>query len=458
MKPSPFQQAIFDHIAGDNGNLMVEAVAGSGKTTTIVKALDSTSGSANFVAFNKRIAEELQTRVPSHVNCSTLHSYGFGLIKRTRGKCRVDKYKVPNTVESVFGKRDWGLANPICKIISLMKSAAMTEFDHTVVDDIMDNFLIEEPTKKEHAGWRDILEKVWYEEKEVRNVDFDDMIYIPVADGYEPRKDDWVFVDEVQDLNMAQMLLVQKMASRIVAVGDSKQAIYGFRGADADAMANFRTMIGATELPLSICYRCGKNIVEAAKQIVPHIEAWPEANDGQVIHGAEPAYEAGDYVVCRTTAPLVSECLGLLADGKKAVILGREIGDNLVKIAKKVGGSTASEFTNRLADYDAKQREKFADKPNKMQNHQDTVAALQAFDGNANEICQQVAQIFSDSAKGITLCTVHKSKGLEAENVWILRPDLLPHPRAELAWQIEQEQNLHYVAITRAQENLYYVG
>ena len=54
--------------------------------------------------------------------------------------------------------------------------------------------------------------------------------------------------------------------------------------------------------------------------------------------------------------------------------------------------------------------------------------------------------------------TIHKAKGLEKDNIWILRPELMPHPMAKSAADKQQEINLCYVAITRAKKTLNYVG
>lgn len=56
------------------------------------------------------------------------------------------------------------------------------------------------------------------------------------------------------------------------------------------------------------------------------------------------------------------------------------------------------------------------------------------------------------------LSTIHKAKGLEAERVFILKPDLMPHPKAKRGWEIDQENNLRYVAITRSKRELYLVN
>jgi len=68
-----------------------------------------------------------------------------------------------------------------------------------------------------------------------------------------------------------------------------------------------------------------------------------------------------------------------------------------------------------------------------------------------------IGGIFSDDTRGIVLSTIHKSKGLENDRVFFLLPELLPSRFATMDWQLEQEENLRYVAITRAKKELVYV-
>ena len=93
MIPSPYQQAIYDWIEHGAGNAVVDAVAGAGKTSTLLegaKRLKTTN--ACFVAFNKVIADEIASRlqaIDSPMQASTIHSLG----KRCLGKARVESNK-----------------------------------------------------------------------------------------------------------------------------------------------------------------------------------------------------------------------------------------------------------------------------------------------------------------------------------------------------------------------------
>ena len=100
MKYSIYQRAILNFIKVGVGNLVVSAVAGSGKTFTIIKALESipTNKRVIFLAFNKSIATELKTRVPNYVHVYTLHGFGLNMIKKHLkvGKLNIDARKSTN--------------------------------------------------------------------------------------------------------------------------------------------------------------------------------------------------------------------------------------------------------------------------------------------------------------------------------------------------------------------------
>jgi superfamily I DNA/RNA helicase len=67
----------------------------------------------------------------------------------------------------------------------------------------------------------------------------------------------------------------------------------------------------------------------------------------------------------------------------------------------------------------------------------------------------EIQTLFADNGQGVlTLSTIHKSKGLEAERVWVL--GATESGRATKAWAVQQERNLTYVAVTRAKLNLFF--
>lgn len=469
---SKYQDAIYEHVKTSTKNLQVEAVAGSGKTTTIIGAMKYVNGSCLFLCFNKSIAKELQERVPAGVQASTMHSYGLQAIK-SQTWVKIDGKKNMWLLRDMLDMKDedqkklfYRLNNFISTLCGLLKAHLWMEreLDQVYVAELAEKYGHELPS----GDWFRYLQDVWQAAmRDRKRIDFDDMIYWPVLYGMELPKVDYVFVDEAQDLNELQIEFVSRLYKKMcVVVGDTRQAIYGFRGADAEAMKKLREKLDAEILPLSICYRCDSKIIQEAKKIVPHIEARPDAPEGTVREVKEYRKELkdGDYILCRVTAPLVQQALSMVREGKRAVVMGRDIGEGLIKMIEQVTDSNdVSVFLTELSAYRATQAEKLEKRQREaelMMLHDkcDTLEALAADAMSVKAMIMAVEELFSDEAKGgVTFSTIHKSKGLQADRIFILRPELLPHPMAKKDWQQVQERNLKYVAITRAKHELVWV-
>lgn len=477
MKYSKYQEDIFAFIESGTGHGIVEAVAGSGKTTTIVEAANRIprDKSAIFVAFNKHIAEALQDKLPPHVEARTLHSIGWQICRENiTGYVRVNGNKIKNALKfDVFNwrscspkrkKKFYAMSRPIAQLVSLAKSQGWSaDVDQATMEEIVARHGIELP---EVWDWGTFKATMLEGFGNTKVMDYDDMIWYPLIAKLEFPTYDYVFVDESQDLSPAQAQFVMKLSGdRIIAVGDTHQAIYGFRGADAKAMQNLKTTLIATVLPLSICYRCGKNIVAAAQKIVPHIEACEGASDGIVTSIPYDKFSGvvtdDAYVLCRVTAPLVEACLDLIAEGRKATVLGRDIGEMLLTTLKGlqlVNSVDIQTFKETLEGwYESRVKKMCKEAIVKITDTRDTLLVLARGCSVIGDVKTRISNIFSKDGEGIIFSTIHKSKGLEADTIFILRPDLLPHPLCTQPWQLEQEDNLHYVAITRAKKKLIYV-
>ncbi len=474
MTPSEYQLKIYDAIESSNDNLMIEAVAGSGKTLTIIEALKRlpVTHRVLFVSFNKHIADELKKRVPSHVEVSTLNSLGWKACFRGFGSVELDSFKVRSITEQLSSASKW--YGVISQIISLMKaSGTKIEYDKMrreefgkAIFDFADRQDLDIPN--DNKDFCELVLAVYKKSIETKTVmDFDDQIFMPVYYKIEMPQYDTVMVDESQDLSPIQGELIKMIGKRIICVGDSRQAIYSFRGADPESMANLKRSLQMRSLPLSICYRCPSSHVELASKIVPTIESSPIAKEGTIIDIEEDKLienaRSGDYVLCRISAPLVRYCLSMIADGKKAVIKGRDFGKNLTQLIKKLSSGTVlmSEFSERLKWYFKSEMEKYT-KQNRdtsiLEDKKTCIEILCAGAPSIQSVLTKIELMFSDQDNpGVTFSTVHKCKGLEADRIFILYPHLMPFYRAKLPWQIEQEMNLKYVALTRSKSELYFV-
>ena len=492
-EPSQYQKAIFDYIQHEKGNLVVEAAAGSGKTYTLVKALSLIPQDKRVLmtAFNKDIVKELTKKVKEFPNVEVRTLHGLGMILTTRGlgiggmkpegykytqliynhwqdltKTNINKLSrnarksfVENTKKLVdFGR--FYLATTRSEMIELM-----IKYDIPCVADEVDVAL-----KVMAIGG-----------KNLDSIDYTDMIWMPhIYDLHlQECEYDFIMVDECQDLNVAERNLVLrclKEGGRLIAVGDSNQCIYGFSGSDPDSFRAIQSIPNTVSMPLSISYRCPESVVKFAQNLVPSIEAKQGAEEGVILDcvSLDDVHD-GDMVLCRNNAPLLQVYCKLLEQGKRAYIRGSDVGKNLQNIV--IGTHKDYLYTNLKRDgvfirlyedlfnsrkaimerYGISQED--AMKHETIQAKLDMIRALEVLGADlttTEELTKKIEDIFpkNDKGEGIMLSTVHKAKGLEADNVFIACASLMPSKSALDEWQVQQERNLMYVAYTRAKKVL----
>jgi DNA helicase-2/ATP-dependent DNA helicase PcrA len=466
-------------------------VAGGAKTTTLVEATRRWPyiQKAVFVAFNKSIADELKRRMYGSWQARTLHSLGLWITKTHLGDVTVDSSKIRtllmqelgiDEVKKYFGFR--GLLAAVGRLVSGLKSGLVGISGNGKVDrgqviprvlPMADFFDIDLPVYGEKPSEFAELVADVYERSllETSMIDFDDMIAMPAMYAQSIRFPhyDVLLVDEAQDLNHSQHVLIENLRpGRVLAVGDRFQAIYGWRGAMSNAMDVISDTFNTVNLPLSICYRCDLEIIREAQKLVPEIQARPGAEQGVVRainerHLADEVQD-GDFVLCRTTAPLIDLCLRLMLRGVRARVKGRDVGKRLQETIEKVAKEPicSEELSDRIRAWRRAMHDKYegTEKEGRLVAIDDRSDSVLAFAGrykDSEEIINAVSSLFVDGESGVTLSTVHKAKGLEADRVFLIRPDLIPHPYAKSQAQRAQERNIKYVAITRARHELVYV-
>ena len=472
-KPSFYQEAIFNHIKNSNQNAVIEAVAGSGKTTTLLESLKiANTDNVIFVAFNKHIAEELKPKVPKGVRVSTMHSFGYEQILKTYGKVRIDNLKVKKTIQSkakdlylAFAEDKNEYAEDLSILVDLLRLNLCSNTDEAINIAYKHSLI---------STSESLINDAFMIIKELNlirsSIDFVDMIYIPAIEDIKIRQYELVLVDECQDLSKCQIQLMKKMkvnGGRIIAVGDRNQAIYGFGGADNESFQTLTELENTLLLPLSISYRCSKNVIREAQKIVPNIEFSDSAIDGLVNHmGSMNDIKDGDFVLCRMNAPLISVALKFLSSGKKASVKGVDIASRLINNLRSTKESDLKKAISILKYKYAvtkAEMENSSDRKSKVKllTMEDMINAIEVLSVGCHtieDVKRKINSLFSDTeTKGIIFSSAHKSKGLEANNVHIIKPEFMPLKNVQLDWEKEQEQNLHYVAITRAKSNLSYI-
>ena len=470
--PSLYQSAIYLDIEDpkNSHNLAVEAVAGSGKSYTLKECAKRVSGKILVLAFNRHIKEPLEKSLSGTPNCTvmTLNGLGFSLVRGGFTDTQVDPEKTKNLLRDLVPTATfWDLLQPLQRIISLRKSLLVMEMKtYNELVDLADSFGINLPSRTPTNQFLKTLNEVWDAGLAMTQIiDFDDQLMFPYYYDLRPSLLwDWVFVDEAQDLSPAQIELTKRVLSptgRAVYFGDRRQAIYQFRGADPRAFPRIVEEMRCQVLPLSICYRCARAIVARAQTIVPQIEASEAAIPGTVDHATVGTYSPPDgaFVLCRQTAPLVTECLRWVRQGRRATVRGRDIGRSLEALLTVLKLPPATPTIDMLPVLD---RYRWAERTRllalgrdsaalSLDDRAETLIALSSDCPTIANFPATISRIFGDeTSPGITFSTIHKAKGLEAPRVYILRPDLLESHRGNS----EAETNLKYVAITRAQEHL----
>ena len=489
--PSPQQQTYFDWISEGKGSCILEAVAGSGKTTTLIRGLERMRGDIFFGAYNKKIAEEIKTKTDSlsvrgYLNVSTMHAAGFAIWRRFARTVKVEDTKTSIIYRDLYQDQFGDIRGAVLQIVSLAKQSGFGPLVTPSLDrymDLIDHFNVDlgEYDETVVIGMvRAVLAESVRRDSEV--IDFDDMIFAPLYHKCRPPKEyDWVLIDEAQDTNAtrrALALLLLKRGGRLVAVGDPHQAIYGFTGADADSLKLIAEAVSACHIPLTVSYRCPKSVTEFARQYVDHIRSTPSAPTGSVV--TLPTHEAlfdlvsaGDAILCRFNAPIVGLVYGFIAKGVPAKIEGRDIGNNLKVLARKWRVKKADTFVDKLDAWCEKETVKLRirEKESLAVSVEDRVRCLHVLVNRCLQldpqcpdivqaICSQIDSLFSDNVGKSTkhlvlLSSIHRSKGCEWNRVFWLQAGESKWARKD--WEKDQEVNLSYVAITRAQQELYLV-
>ena len=491
--PSPYQEKIFEFIVHGNGNAVISAKAGSGKTSTCVTAIKliKPKNKVMFLAFNKSIAEELSQKLKDYPNVEvrTSHSLGFAIIrKNVEGEVELDEFKyrryiksniselttidvtltknqLYNYIESICALVDFARFN-LAQTAEEVKSLAV-KYDVPIFFDECDV----------------VIKVLEWGKTELNSIDYADMVWLPVELSMNARafQKDFIFIDECQDQSLMSIELFLKCfkrGTRFIAVGDEDQCINTFCGSSEEAFQYMKDYPKTSQFDLPICYRCPKTVVELAKTLVPDIECREDAPKGDIIEKCwTSSLRSGDMVLCRSKAPLLKVYTKLLRKGIQCYIKGQDIGTNLKKLIEEVDIEELN--TNlksdgvfvRLYDNLFEIRNKLMESKgldyqdatltNYITNSYDMIKALTVLAENyttKTELLSHIDEIFDETREGVILSTIHKAKGLEADNVYILCNSSMPSSLAKKEWEKNAEQNLIYVAYTRAKKKLGFIS
>jgi len=541
-KPTEEQVRIAEWVTSGTGNGAINAGAGTGKTSTfkyLARDVIGANASIKFMAFNvaiKKVLEQFITEelVPRghgwKTNAKTFNGAAF--------KAMMDRFKLKS--DALMNNRD---EKKYDKLASRWVEKNMSRLDEEQRELAVDliaktSHFLRVNTTTAASGSHELVVLIGYDENgavyaphNLNNIDllasvasryslfgnldeyedemralsavpeilrlgrdmlydpsdhtwtFTDQVYHTVVDGWRVWGNDWILVDEAQDLSPLSRALVDKHIynSRVLIVGDPQQAILAFTGADNRGFeSSIKYWDIKDEMTLSISWRAPKKVAELARSWKPNFKAAPNAIEGVIedvtIEDAIERAKAGWAFISRVRAPMIPLWHKFIAAGKPAVIVGSDVSKAIIatiEIVERQKGFKFDELMSRIVEYrdrkvaKMKAKKKGEDEIDSFLDQMASVtSAIEAVDArDMDELKDKIKAIFAkDDSDGdslqkkIAIMTGHASKGLEFPHVVILTPDLFPfnHPRSTPESSI-QEMNLKYVAETRAMQGLYYV-
>jgi hypothetical protein len=478
--PTAEQAAIIDAACGTKDNLLISALAGAAKTSTLVMiaaALKTTP--LLCLSFNKRIALEMADRLPGNCEAMTLNSLGHRIWTQTLGKrLVVDTKKNYNIIKGLADEAPRSVRGAIYDNFSaLLKALEQGKILGYVPDGKFDNAkplvddeglfgaLDEEPTA---TLWDVITQASFISIKQAWAglLDYSDQILLPgIFPVSWPSGHEGYLVDETQDLSVLNHVVLRKLVKsrRLIAVGDDAQSIYAFRGAHPGSMDLLREEFAMKEMLLSISFRCPERIVREAQWRAPHMQ-WAPANNGRGQVETLGSWGCSDLpdrctILCRNNAPLFGLAFKLLKAGRNPQLSGNDVGKSLVKTMKKFGRPELPR-----ADVEAAIYQWQTIKLTKSRNEAsilDQAQCMRIFAEQGETLADAIAYAEHIlAAKGpVVLMTIHKSKGLEFDHVILLDRFLIRTGRyAPVGKFDQQEDNLLYVAQTRTKNILWYAN
>lgn len=521
MELSKYQADFLQQVKHGTNNIVLDAKAGSGKSTTMAVAISALQQptTALVTAYSKKIVESFAVRAKKdnlNVDVRGVNSLGWETYrmnierhlidnekmepleaKTIARTIRIDDKKYNRIVNELFESENPEIPEDISKeeyIGTVVKLSNFGRFYLTSNAGAIESLAVRVgiPTTGDESEYA--ARAIRLGAKQFGVVDYTDQLWLPMVFFSKPNLKyqwkinsyDWLFIDEAQDLStLAREYMMKhlKPTGRFVAVGDPNQAIMGFAGANAQTFKQLSEKPNTIVMPLSVCYRVkNRRIADEARKVVPTLESPANYRRGAKLEpGRFGDVTAKDVIISRQTAPLISAAMAFLARSIPAKVIGREIGIQIQSFLKKHNkrvkpdsrdfaeamkksiNADYSNCINRLKELGLTSEEaECSAAAIQIESMQDCILAILKENPNLSygELHSTIDKLFSEEAQSgaIPLITAHRSKGLEWGTVYILEKELFQKPRPkQTKEQEEQEKNLWYVALTRAEHKINYL-
>jgi superfamily I DNA/RNA helicase len=446
---SPLQQAVFA-AARQPESLLVSSGPGTGKSTTARQVFFQTPDSL-MLAFNASIAKENEAK---GCQSKTWHSLFYSVLRKRFRGLKVNGYAAENRISKRMGLDPYSAPEWVRDAAELSRKirssgfGILTEETPEAIRAIVESADLWSHDHEDQialALQKDYTQHVEaLRSKTIREIDFADMLWAPVKLGYKLPSFGTVILDEAQDTDPFKLWLLEQITERVIAFGDRHQSIYGFAGAMSNAMDEIYTIFAARELPLNLTYRCSRAVTRAVNEIYPGLETIHD-REGLVLPW-DPSFDTPQMILCRNKAPLIMFANNMIRAGQPLRLNKPEWLNKLIGYTR--GYKTKEDLIKRETKYLEESKKPF------VLDRAETLLTLAQANPNLDAVVRRLTQI-KRSNHGPLLSTIHSAKGLEARKVLLLREDLIPSCFAEAEEDLVQEENLRYVAYSRAEDTLY---
>lgn len=463
-EPTSEQSHILSLVRDTKSNILINAYAGTGKTTTLEMIERATKQAPIlYLCFNRRIADEAKTRMLSTTSVKTFNSIGHTIWSRSIGKnLSLDAKKSqklladlirasPKHVQEVMWSCYWEVISGVAmaKALGYIPEGKFPNGLRLITQGAFHARLEETPDDLSSDLIDEILTRSIQEAYQGK-IDFNDQIYMPALFGGTFPQFPLTLVDEAQDLSPVNHSLLERLVKdrRVIAVGDPWQNIYGFRGAEQGGMAKLRERYSMVATDLSVSFRCPSKIVEAARWRVPKFTASREGGHVEQLKGLSlDLLGPSPTFLCRNNAPLLGLAFRLLSSGRSVSVAGSDVGPKLIALMGKLGADDMgrSATLDSISEWEAEREDRGSTTAH------DLAACMRVFASHGETLAQAIlyAQHLFAQKGSVQFMTGHKAKGLEFDEVYFLDP--------QLCREDEQDLNLKYVITTRSKDKLYFV-
>lgn len=473
------QQINFLATCPASDSIALRARAGTGKTFSLQQWANTSKKTGIATSFSKSTVTELAAKIGPRFPAKTFHALGLQALKGAGKIVKLDTSKMYQIVKNLADENEipFELQSEIRSLAVMAKTYGIqpdpagpegfTANEPGVWEELSDNYDIEFSEEILHWAKAAVNASNLAFTKE-GIIDFDDMLLCPLLYPHRFTKSAIILADEVQDFNLLQHLMLKRCLlpnGRVIAAGDDRQAIYGFRGALSNSYTTMLNTFNMREFPLTASWRCPKEVIKVAQQYCPDIEAAPGALQGSVLYPASLSLaEIPKTVLCPQNAPLMKLALKLLVSGRTVEIAGRDIGTNLIKLTQRITKRNLSipEFLDKLEAWKTRETQRYPKRIKSITEKTLVLKALASAHKDLEGMQKHLTKLYPDPKSkdyrpaDVFLSTIHKAKGREWPNVLLLDTQLIgKYAKAE--WEIRQSENLGYVAVTRAQKELTFV-